>query len=130
MTDTTADEKSSPDRFRTTSDDFIRFLEATAPASPCSVCLKKKWTVLCDPDDGGVSYRITSPIKNADRPGVVSEFLVYCSNCGHTRRFMSRSVHRWVQNNPIESDSEQPAAIEEPEELGPDENSEPAKDEP
>lgn len=130
MTNNTDDEKPSHDRFRTTSDDFIRFLEATAPASPCSVCGKKKWTVLCDPDEGGVSYRITSPIKNADRPGVVSEFLVYCSRCGHTRRFMCRSVQRWVQKNPVEAEIEQPLTVEEPEELGPEENSEPARDEP
>lgn len=129
MTDNTTDERIKKDRYRTKSDDFIRFLEANAPKSSCTVCKHKKWTVLCDPAEDGVSYRVSSPIKNASRPGVVSEFLVYCSNCGHTRRFMSRVVNLWVENNPPIEEVEESISSEEPEELGPEPDSEPSRDE-
>lgn len=125
MTDNIPNETIKNDRYRTKSDDFIRFLEANAPESPCTVCKHKSWTVLCEPGDDGVSYRVTSPIKNASRPGIVSEFLVYCSNCGHTRRFMSRAVHHWVENNPPSEEAEEINSSEEPDELGPKPESEP-----
>lgn len=129
MTENTPDKSIKNDRFRTKSDDFIRFLETNAPESPCPVCKHQSWAVLCDPGEDGVSYRVTSPIKNAGRPGVVSEFLVHCSNCGHTRRFMSRVVHHWVENNPLPEEIEEISASEEPEELGQEPDSEPSRDE-
>lgn len=130
MTDSTEIRDLSKDRYTTRTGDFIRFLESIAPKAPCSVCRNRKWSVLSDPEENGVAYRLTSPIKNAGKPGVVSEFLINCTKCGHSRRFLSRTVRRWLDDNPVVVEADDPGLVGEPEELGPDSDDEQTRDEP
>ena len=114
MTDQTAPAKS--DRFQTSSDDFVRFLESKNETMTCIFCQNESWTVICDFSDNGNAFRLTTPIRNAPKPGTVSYFTIHCQECGFLMNFLARIVHQWVQDNPISPDSD-PGAAEEMEEI-------------
>ncbi|WP_155943732.1 hypothetical protein [Pseudomonas sp. G5(2012)] len=88
------------DFFPTSTEDFIRFLEAKTK-STCPACEHANWSVLCEPGDDQ-TYRYGFQVRNVDRRPHISVFNAFCLNCGFMRSHLSRIVHEWVQKNPEE----------------------------
>ncbi|WP_321837918.1 hypothetical protein [Pseudomonas kulmbachensis] len=94
----------SPKRslFATKVSDFVRFLVAKTPETDCPVCNGSTWTVVCPFDDDADTYRLSTPLKDGNRPMAVSTFALYCDSCGYLRQHSSKVVSKWVADNPIE----------------------------
>lgn len=85
-------------RFATKSSDFVRYLEHKTTKNDCPACGNGTWTVVCS--DNGYTYRVTSVIKDGERPTMFSTFVLYCNECGFVRHHLARKVSNWVSENP------------------------------
>lgn len=86
---------------KTSTDDFIRFLDQKAGADDlCPVCENDSWTIV-SPEDDGPTFRLGTVIRNTAKPFYLSTFAYYCSACGYVRHHLSRVVYDWVAENPV-----------------------------
>lgn len=100
--------------FKTSGDDFIRFLGAkTGKSDPCQVCGTDNWVIFCDSED--VTNRFGTMVRNAEKQYYISSFAYSCTNCGYMRHHLARVVHDWVKANPApdsEVEAEEPSKDE------------------
>ena len=103
MSDEKTPQTAPKSKFSISSQDFVRFLEAKTLGSICPACEEDKWTIVCPADPEGLSdsYRLLTPLKDGERAMNMSTFAIFCDNCGFVRQHLSRSVRKWVDENPV-----------------------------
>lgn len=96
-----------------TTQDFIRFLNATRAQSTCPACGKSpsKWGLFSSNwegnDDAGedpvmelLFHRFRKVREEDGKPYGVSTYAMFCQSCGHVEHIYQPVVAEWLNSNP------------------------------